>query len=45
MGFEGQAVLDVLDPAIKDKNAQVRLVAYDLSKRDAASRLESSVIA
>ena len=40
MGFEALAVFEVFDPAIKDKNAQARLVAYDLSKRDAASRLE-----
>ena len=40
MGFEGQAVLEVLDQAIKEQNAQVRLVAYDLSERDIVSRLE-----
>ena len=41
MGFEARhAVLEVLDQAIKDKKAQVRVVAYDLSERDVVSRLE-----
>lgn len=41
MGFEARdAILDVLDEAIKDKKAQVRVVAYDLSERDVVSRLQ-----
>src|SRR6266850_5329647 len=41
MGFEArQVVLDVLDEAIKDTKAQVRVVAYDLNERDVVSRLE-----
>ena len=41
MGFEARdAILDVLDEAIKDKNAQVRVVAYDLSEREVVSRLK-----
>jgi phosphatidylserine/phosphatidylglycerophosphate/cardiolipin synthase-like enzyme len=41
MGFEARnAILDVLDQAIADKKAQVRVVAYDLSEPDVVSRLE-----
>ena len=41
MGFEARdAILEVLDQAIKDKKAQVRVVAYDLNERDVVSRLE-----
>jgi phosphatidylserine/phosphatidylglycerophosphate/cardiolipin synthase-like enzyme len=41
MGFEArQAVLDVLDRAIADKKAQVRVVAYDLNEPGVVSRLE-----
>jgi phosphatidylserine/phosphatidylglycerophosphate/cardiolipin synthase-like enzyme len=41
MGFEArQAVLEVLDEAIADKKAQVRVVAYDLSEPDVVSRLQ-----
>lgn len=41
MGFEARhAILEVLDEAIADKKAQVRVVAYDLSERDVVSRLE-----
>jgi len=41
MGFEARhAVLDVLDKAIADKKAQVRVIAYDLSEPDVVSRLE-----
>lgn len=41
MGFEARhAILDVLDQAITDKKAQVRVVAYDLSEPDVVSRLE-----
>jgi phosphatidylserine/phosphatidylglycerophosphate/cardiolipin synthase-like enzyme len=41
MGFEARsAILEVLDQAIKDKSAQVRVVAYDLSEPDVVSRLE-----
>jgi hypothetical protein len=40
MGFEArQAILEVLDQAIADKEAQVRVVAYDLSEPDVVSRL------
>lgn len=42
MGFEArQAILAVLDEAIKDKKAQVRVVAYDLNEHDFVSRLET----
>lgn len=42
MGFEARhAILEVLDEAIKDKKAQVRVVAYDLSERDIVQRLEA----
>jgi phosphatidylserine/phosphatidylglycerophosphate/cardiolipin synthase-like enzyme len=41
MGFEARhAILEVLDLAISDKKAQVRVVAYDLSEPDVVSRLE-----
>jgi len=41
MGFEArQAILEVLDQAIADKKAQVRVVAYDLSEPDVVARLE-----
>jgi len=41
MGFEARhAILEVLDQAITDKQAQVRVVAYDLSEPDVVSRLE-----
>jgi phosphatidylserine/phosphatidylglycerophosphate/cardiolipin synthase-like enzyme len=41
MGFEARdAILDLLDEAIKDKDAQVRVVAYDLSEREVVSRLK-----
>jgi phosphatidylserine/phosphatidylglycerophosphate/cardiolipin synthase-like enzyme len=41
MGFEARhAILEVLDQAIADNNAQVRVVAYDLSEPDVVSRLE-----
>jgi phosphatidylserine/phosphatidylglycerophosphate/cardiolipin synthase-like enzyme len=41
MGFEARhAILEVLDEAIADKKAQVRVVAYDLSERDVVSRLK-----
>jgi len=41
MGFEARkAILDLLDQAIADKEAQVRVVAYDLSEPDVLSRLE-----
>lgn len=41
MGFEARsAILEVLDQAIKDKKAQVRVVAYDLSEPGIVSRLE-----
>jgi phosphatidylserine/phosphatidylglycerophosphate/cardiolipin synthase-like enzyme len=41
MGFEARdAILEVLDQAIADEEAQVRVVAYDLSERDVVSRLQ-----
>lgn len=41
MGFEARsAILDVLDQAIADKKAQVRVVAYDLNEPEVVSRLE-----
>ncbi|MES2564065.1 MAG: phospholipase D-like domain-containing protein [Pseudomonadota bacterium] len=41
MGFEARhAILEVLDQAIADRRAQVRVVAYDLSEPDVVSRLE-----
>ena len=41
MGFEAfNAILEVLDKAIADNNAKVRVVAYDLSEPEVVSRLE-----
>jgi len=41
MGFEGRsAILELLDAAIADRKAQVRVVAYDLSQIEVVSRLE-----
>ncbi len=41
MGFEAfNAILEVLDKAIADTNAKVRVVAYDLSEPEVVSRLE-----
>jgi hypothetical protein len=41
MGFEARhAILEVLDQAIADTKAQVRVVAYDLNEPDVVSRLE-----
>ncbi len=41
MGFEARsALLEVLDKAIADKTAQVRVVAYDLNEPEIVSRLE-----
>lgn len=41
MGFEARsAVLELLDEAIADKNAQVRVVAYDLNQPELLTRLE-----
>ncbi len=41
MGFESRsAILEVLDQAIADKDAQVRLVVYDLNEPGIVSRLE-----
>ena len=41
MGFEARhAIIEVLDRAIADKKAQVRVIAYDLSEPDIVSRLE-----
>lgn len=41
MGIEARhAILEVLDRAIADKKAQVRVIAYDLSEPDVVSRLE-----
>lgn len=41
MGFEARAdILDVLDKAIADKEAEVRVVAYDLNIPDIVNRLE-----
>ena len=41
MGFEARsAILDVLDEAIKDKKAGVRVVAYDLNESEVVSRLQ-----
>jgi len=41
MGFEARsAIIEVLDQAIADKKAQVRVVAYDLSEPGIVSRLE-----
>lgn len=41
MGFEARdAILEVLDQAVADKKAEVRVVAYDLSEPGVVSRLE-----
>ena len=41
MGFEArQAILAVLDAAVADPQAQVRVVAYDLNEPDVVGRLE-----
>ena len=41
MGFEARtAILEVLDQAIADTDAQVRVIAYDLNEPDVVSRLE-----
>jgi len=41
MGFEARSgILEVLDQAIADKMAQIRVVAYDLNEPDVVSRLE-----
>ncbi len=41
MGFEARgAILEVLDQAIADKDAQVRVVAYDLNEPGIVSRLK-----
>lgn len=41
MGFEARhAILELLDQAIADKQAQVRVVAYDLSERHVVERLQ-----
>jgi phosphatidylserine/phosphatidylglycerophosphate/cardiolipin synthase-like enzyme len=41
MGFEARhAILEVLDQAIADEEARVRVVAYDLNEPDIVSRLE-----
>ena len=41
MGFEARdAILELLDQAIADKQAKVMVVAYDLSEPDVVSRLE-----
>jgi phosphatidylserine/phosphatidylglycerophosphate/cardiolipin synthase-like enzyme len=41
MGFEARsAILEVLDEAVADKKAQVRMVAYELSEPEVVDRLE-----
>lgn len=41
MGFEARsAIIEVLDQAIADKKAQVRVVAYDLKEPEVVTRLE-----
>ena len=41
MGFEARsAILEVLDGAVADKKAQVRVIAYDLNEPEVVSRLE-----
>ena len=41
MGFEARAtILEVLDQAIADTGAQVRVIAYDLNEPEVVSRLE-----
>ena len=42
MGFEARSVLlELLDQAVSDSSAQVRVVAYDLSEPEVVKRLES----
>lgn len=42
MGFEARsAILELLDQAVADSSAQVRVVAYDLSEPEIVKRLES----
>ncbi len=42
MGFEARdAILEVLDAAIRDKKARVRVVAYDLNEREVVLRLQA----
>jgi phosphatidylserine/phosphatidylglycerophosphate/cardiolipin synthase-like enzyme len=42
MGFEARnAIIEVLDQAVADRTAQVRMVAYDLNDPDVVSRLET----
>jgi len=42
MGFEARhAILELLDQAVADPTAQVRVVAYDLSEPDVVGRLEA----
>jgi phosphatidylserine/phosphatidylglycerophosphate/cardiolipin synthase-like enzyme len=41
MGFEArEVILDVLDQAVKDTTAEVRVVAYDLNEPDVVNRLK-----
>jgi phosphatidylserine/phosphatidylglycerophosphate/cardiolipin synthase-like enzyme len=41
MGFEARrAILDLLDKAVADESAEVRVVAYDLNEPEVVSRLE-----
>jgi hypothetical protein len=41
MGFEARgAILEVLDQALSDPDAQVRVIAYDLNEPEVVSRLE-----
>jgi PLD-like domain len=41
MGFEARrAIIDVLDRAIEDRNAQVRVIAFDLNEPEIVTRLE-----
>jgi phosphatidylserine/phosphatidylglycerophosphate/cardiolipin synthase-like enzyme len=42
MGFEArQAILEVLDQAVADKKAQVRVIAYDLNEPEIVTQLET----
>jgi phosphatidylserine/phosphatidylglycerophosphate/cardiolipin synthase-like enzyme len=41
MGFEAEkAIIDLLDEAIEDKDAEVKVVAYDLNQPEVVNRLE-----
>ncbi len=41
MGFEArEVILDILDRAVVDRTAQVRVIAYDLNEPDVITRLE-----